>query len=99
MPIKPGNYPNAIISDYSSFTGSMADEMDKALRQLMLTDGLGEISMDPTDPDVRHRRRLFVAIARGIARHLKAEETSFKITLPLVGELVVVTPSIDVEMT
>ena len=98
MPIKPGQFPNGIISDYSSFTGSMADEMDKALRQLMLTDGLGDISMDPSDPDVRHRRRLFVAIARGIVRHLQAQETSFEITLPLVGNPVV-TPDIVVDMT
>ena len=97
MTIKPGNFPTPIVSDYSAFTGSMADEMDKALRQLMLTDGLGEISMDPTDPDVRHRRRLFVAIARGIARHLKVEETSFEITLPLPIDTVV-TPDIDVDM-
>jgi hypothetical protein len=97
MTIRPGNYQNAIISDYSFFTGSMADEMDKALRQLMLTDGLGEISMDPTDPDVRHRRRLFLAIARGIARHLELEESSFKITLPLLNTPVV-TPDIDVDM-
>ena len=98
MAIKPGNYPNGVISDYSSFAGSMADEMDKALRQLMLTDGLGDISMDPADPDVRHRRRLFIAIARGIARHLEAQESAFKITLPLLGNPVV-TPDIAVDMT
>jgi hypothetical protein len=97
MPITPGNYANSQMSDYSAFTGSMADEMDRALQQLMLTDGLGDLSMDPGDPDVRHRRRLFVAIARGIARHLDAREDSFRITLPAPMS-VVVTPDIVVDM-
>jgi hypothetical protein len=47
MPTKPGNYAMPLMSDYSAFTGSMADEMDRALLRLMLTDGLGDLGMDP----------------------------------------------------
>jgi hypothetical protein len=95
-PIKPGNFVDDDITDYTSFTGSMADEMDKALNALLVTDGMPALSMDPTDPDVRHRRRLFVAIARGVAQHLIDREDAFKIALP--GGTVV-TPDIDGDMS
>jgi hypothetical protein len=95
-PLKPGNFLDDDITDYSSFVGSMADEMDKALSALMTTDGLPELNMDPNDQDVRHRRRLFVAIARGLTTHLIDRQDAFKITLP--GGTVV-TPEIDGDLS
>jgi hypothetical protein len=95
MPIKPGNFVSDR-TDYSRFVDSMADEMDKALRDLMALDDLPELRMDATHPETRDRRRLFVAIARGIARHLDDRADAFRITLP--GGTVV-TPNIDVDMS
>jgi hypothetical protein len=97
MPIKPGNFVSNP-TDYSRFVDSMADEMDRALRDLMALDGLPPLRMDPNDRETRDRRRLFVAIARGVARHLDDRADSFKITLPGPGS-VVVTPNIDVDMS
>jgi len=93
VPLNPGNFPNGNVSDYSAFTGSMAAAMDEALRVLMTTDGMPPLSTDPNDPDVRHRRRLFVAIARGVVEHLAANDDSFRISLP---DGSVVTPDIQV---
>ena len=97
MPIQPGNFVSNQ-TDYSRFVNSMADEMDKALRDLMALDGLPELRMDAGHPETRDRRRLFVAIARGIARHLDDRADSFRITLPGPGS-VVVTPDIVVDMS
>ena len=96
MPIRPGNF-TLVKNDYTLFVNSMADEMDKALRDLMILDGLPPLKTDPNDPETRDRRRLFVAIARGIAKHLNDQESAFRITLPGPGP-VVVTPDIDVNM-
>ena len=93
MPLRPGNFLNGDITDYGAFVDSMAAAMDEAFRQLMVTDGMPPLKTDPNDPDVRHRRRLFVAIARGVVLHLAEHEDSFRITLP---DDTVVTPDIDV---
>jgi hypothetical protein len=91
-PLKPGAFvPNR--TDYSQFVGSMAEAMDKALNDLMTLDGLPSLKTDATDPEVRDRRRLFVAIARGVASHLHDHGDAFRITLP--GGAVV-TPAVDV---
>jgi len=97
MPIRPGRF-SANQTDYSAFVNSMADEMDKALNELMLLDDLPPLKTDPNDREVRDRRRLFVAIARGIAIHLRDNEAAFRITLPILGNPVV-TPDIDVDLT
>lgn len=97
MPIHPGNFVSNR-TDYSRFVNSMADEIDKALRDLMILDGLPPLKTDPNDPETRDRRRLFVAIARGVAKHLDDRANSFRITLPAPLS-VVVTPDIDVDMS
>ena len=67
--------------DYSKFVNSMAAEMEKELNDLMVQDGLPALSMDPTDDSIRDRRRLFVAIARGVAKHLKENKDAIDIRL------------------
>ena len=46
----------------------------------MTNDGLPPLSMDASDPSVRDRRRLFVAIARGVVKHLADNPGAFAIT-------------------
>jgi hypothetical protein len=43
----------------------------------MTNDGLPPLSMDASDRSVRDRRRLFVAIARGVVRHLAENPDAF----------------------
>ena len=65
------------MTDYAPFVDSMADEMDKALNALLTTDGLPDAAtMDPNDQEVRDRRRLFVAIARGVVDHLVRQQAT-----------------------
>ena len=60
MPVqlKPGSL--------SQFANSMAAEIENELNTLMTADGLPPMNMDASDQTVRDRRRLFVAIARGV---------------------------------
>lgn len=51
------------------FTGSMAEEIEIELNRLLSNDGLPTLPNDDSQ-ETRDRRRLFVAIARGIVRHL-----------------------------
>jgi len=67
MPIKPGSLDD--------FAFSMAADMEAELNAMLVADGLPALPMDDT-PDRRDRRRLFVAIARGVVRHLKSHEAS-----------------------
>jgi hypothetical protein len=75
MTIKAGDFVPVTHDNYSDFAGSMADRMDRELDRLMrVDDPAGKevgLSFDDTDKDVRARRRLFVAIARGIVLHLQ----------------------------
>ena len=75
MPIKAGDFVPVTHDNYSDFAGSMADRMDRELDRLMkVDDPIGQeqgLSFDDSDKGVRARRRLFVAIARGIVLHLQ----------------------------
>lgn len=75
----PGNLNPGNGTDYSLFVNSMAAEIENQLSLLMTNDGLPPLSMDLSDQSVRDRRRLFVAIARGVVLHLAANEDAFVI--------------------
>jgi hypothetical protein len=68
--IRPGDL-TVIPIDYTAWNGSMAALIEEELNRLLLLDGLPALPTDPTDREVRDRRRLFVAIARAVVRHLK----------------------------
>ena len=53
-----------------AYANSMAHEIEKQLNQLLANDFLPPLPMD-NSPETRDRRRLFVAIARGVVKHLK----------------------------
>ena len=69
--LKPGSL--------SDFSGSMAEQIESELNTLMTGDGLPPMIMDASDPSVRDRRRLFVAIARGVVRHLQDKKAAIKV--------------------
>ena len=91
--LKPSRPPNPAgnATDYSLFTNSLADEIEKQLDALMQGDDLPPLNMDANDRSVRDRRRLFVAIARGIVSHLAANPDAFKITTNTPGVTAAVT--------
>lgn len=69
--LKPGGQaPN--------FAGSMAEDMEKALNDLLATEGRPTVPVD-NSAETRDRRVLFLAIAQGIVNHLVANQDAFVI--------------------
>jgi hypothetical protein len=98
MAIRPGNF-TLDGDDYTDFVGSMAAEIEKQLNGLLLLDGLPALPGDPDDPsiedrEVRDRRRLFVAIARAVVKHLQDNAGAISIVR---SDSTVAHPSFDVE--
>jgi hypothetical protein len=80
MALKPGNLTLSTNPNDPAFLNSMASEIENQLNTLMTNDHLPKLSMDPSNRSVRDRRRLFVAIARGVVRHLANNPDAFVIT-------------------
>lgn len=70
MAIKPGTLDD--------FGASLAEEIEGQLNATLLADGLPGLPMDDT-PERRDRRRLFVAIARGVVRHLALHQADLEV--------------------
>ena len=85
MALKPGNLTASSDVNDPAFLDSMASEIESELSALMTNDGLPPLSMDPTDRSVRDRRRLFVAIARGVVRHLADNPDAFILSTNTAG--------------
>ena len=97
MPIRPGNF-SSVPNDYTGFTNSMADEIEQQLNTLLTLDGLPTLSADPGDREVRDRRRLFVAIARAVVKHLNDNRDAIDIDVPDgLGGTVTVNPTFQTE--
>ncbi|EPE96731.1 hypothetical protein [Rhizobium grahamii] len=94
MAIKPGNFTSDP-TDATSFVNSMAEAMEKELNKLLVLDDLEPLSTSNTDRDVRARRRMFVAIARGVVLHLAAHPESFKL-MPAIGGTTIRVNTIEV---
>jgi hypothetical protein len=70
MPIKPGGMGSKLAGEPpDKFADSMAQAIEGQLNALLIADGLDPLPLENT-PEVRDRRRLFVAISRGIVQHL-----------------------------
>lgn len=67
------------------FVESMAARMEEALNELLDDDGLRTLPTHDNSRETRDRRRLFVAIARGIVRHLEERAEAVTIQVPDVG--------------
>lgn len=68
------------LSDFD-FTESMAREIEDALNEVFVQSGLQPLPPPADTPEVRDRRRFFIAIARGVIRHLEKNENAFRITV------------------
>jgi hypothetical protein len=69
MAIKPGTL--------ADFGGSMAAAMESELNLMLADAGLPELPN--AEPERSDHRRLFVAIARGVVKHLLAQQTSMTV--------------------
>lgn len=97
MAIRPGNL-TIVPTDYTAFADSMAEEIERQLNALLTLDGLATLPADVDDREVRDRRRLFVAIARAVVKHLDERSTSINIDVPDgLGGTVTVHPTFDIE--
>ena len=65
--------------DPGSFAGSMAEAIEQAFSDLLVSQGKDPLPTDDTQ-ETRDRRTLFVAIARGVISHLQANDDAFAVT-------------------
>jgi hypothetical protein len=93
--IKPGHFtarqPGESDFDYNGFTNSMAEKIEEELDALLALDGLPRQPMESDNSEVRDRRRLFVAIARGVVIHLREHHEA--LTVPVTND-----PTLTVEI-
>lgn len=69
--LKPGSL--------ADFANSMAAAIESELNDMMIADGLPPMSMDASEQSVRDRRRFFIAIARGVVRHIEERKAAIKV--------------------
>jgi hypothetical protein len=81
-PLKPGSYMLPATENWSGYAGSMAEAIEVELNLLLKLDGLPQLPLDVSDRELRDRRRFFVAIARGVVRHLHEHADAFTVTVP-----------------
>lgn len=96
MAIKPGNF-SANPTDVTGFANSMAQAMEVELNKLLVLDDLEPLSTSSSDREVRARRRMFVAIARGVALHLAAHPEAFRMQPATIGSVSLRVDSIEVD--
>lgn len=92
MPIDPGNLTEEA-ADYTEFAGSMAARIEHELNELLALDDLPPLP-NGDDRETRDRRRLLVAIARGIVLHLNDRRASITIEQADGG---ITNPEFDIE--
>ena len=61
----------------SEFAGSLAEAIENALNALLVADDMDQLPVNNNLPETRDRRRLFVAIAQGLANYLDGREVEF----------------------
>lgn len=95
--LKPGRFVAFEVDDLTGWTDSMAARMDQELDALLQMDGLDPLPQQPDDREVRDRRRLFVAIARGVALHLSEHAGAFAVTVQQTSGQATVAPVIAID--
>jgi hypothetical protein len=90
MPIRPGTL--------DTFAGSMAEAIETELNLMLGADGLPLLPIDASR-ETRDRRRLFVAIARGVVQHLAANQASIVVPYDDSGLPRTTTATLTVSMT
>ena len=89
--LKPGNLPSA--SAPTAFENSLAKAIEDQLNWLLDNDDIEKLPTDDSQ-ETRDRRRMFVAIARGVIQHLNDNRNSIRIDF---GSGVVRNPEFDVQ--
>ena len=78
-PLKPGGMGSAAaVSTPLEFADSMAANIEAELNKLLQAEGLPTLPLD-NSRETRDRRRLFVAIARGVLRHLDQQRAAITV--------------------
>ena len=83
-PLDPGDRS----TEFNDLDGSLADLIDHELDRLLQLDSQPGLSFDTSDQEVRARRRLFVAIARGVLLYLARNNDAIDITVPALNDTV-----------
>jgi len=81
--LKPGGLPVDLgggVFDDAPYANSLAAAIETELNALLSADGLQALPLDNSQ-DTRDRRRMFVAIARGIVRHLRDNANAIDVTV------------------
>ena len=61
------------------FKDSMASAIEEELNKLLAQEGLPQLPVNDNSRETRDRRRLFVAIARGVLRHLDERKAAITV--------------------
>jgi hypothetical protein len=78
-PLKPGGMGSpAAVGTPTEFASSMASAIEEELNTLLADEGLQMLPAG-NSRETRDRRRLFVAIARGVLRHLEERRTAITV--------------------
>jgi hypothetical protein len=81
--LDPGNMkesPDPANQIPTDFELSMASSIENAFLALLQQDGMKTFTIDTNASDARDRRRLLIAIAQGVVRHLVDNAGAFKVT-------------------
>jgi hypothetical protein len=84
----------------SDFAGSMAESMEDAFDQLLAIDNMNTFARQTNSNDARDRRRLLVAIAQGVVRHLVDHPGALQVSfVDEFGKTIVASVTIDADPT
>lgn len=81
--LNPGNMQSApdlgkqVPADFDS---TMASAIENALVAMLQQDGMNSFTVDTNSKEARDRRRLLIAIAQGVVRHLVDNAAAFHVT-------------------
>jgi hypothetical protein len=101
--LKPGNMESTtFLTDNKpdDFASSMAEAIENALWTMLHTDGMNTFDKNTNSRDARDRRRIFIAIAQGVIRHLKDNVGALQVSFTdSAGNLITVPVTIAVDAT
>ncbi len=77
--LRPGNRGSpAEVGTPGAFANSMAQTMEDELNKLLEAEGRPKVPLD-NSAETRDRRMMFIAIARGVVRHLRENQAAFRV--------------------
>lgn len=82
----------------SAFANSMAKKMEEELSVLLFGEGRAELDLEDNSPETRDRRVLFVAIAKGVVKHLFENQAAFKIVTTSTAEGLLTSAEIEIQI-